>query len=194
MDDGITNDGAAEIERLHAQLAAESETGQTTEEIRADETSGNPADSPGERLSPNKDFCEEILATCLRWHADSVRNEFQSKLETVAGTDQARRIAERAAMSQEIQAAVAAHGSRVLCKYGVARFVNDEAVLVAAILSYWKNLSAARKERDAIIKKHSPAHGAQRDSATAGLSDFPAHETKSGNLNVEREPVPKITT
>lgn len=99
-----------------------------------------------------------MLASACRWHAETTRKEFIASLAPVErkAPDQCARIAERAAMSPALQAAIASNGARVLCKYGLGKFLNDEAVLVSALCAYFYELSGAKKDRDALLQKYAP--------------------------------------
>lgn len=169
---------ASEIDALHDQLAdgiAASPAADPGLETQPD----SPADTAGGE-SPNKDFCAEILATALRCYAENTRAEFAASLAPVAEQgvprEQIDRIAARAAMSPEMQGAVSLYGSKVLCKYGLARFVNDEAVLITAVIGHFANLRAAKRDRDELLRKFAPANGAQGNPATGAFR--PPHETK----------------
>lgn len=101
---------------------------------------------------PNTEFCRDLVSSALDWHADSVYKAFYNALAQKAGEAQAKRIAERAAMSPNIRAVVADHSARVLDKYGLAQYIKSEAVLAGALLMYLRELSLARTERDEILK------------------------------------------
>jgi hypothetical protein len=153
MENGVETNLPEEINELHDQLVDQAAAG--TEQTHSGmEKSGDQSRGDSGDDTVNPDFCASILATICSWHAKAVKAEFISDLEPIAGRDQAARIAERAAMSPTTQAAISTHGSRVLCKYGIGQFVNDESVLIAAIATYAMELSAARKDRDKILAKH----------------------------------------
>lgn len=178
MENGNQTDLPSEIDSLHAQLT-DGIAAETAADTSLEAQPDSAADTAGGE-SPNKDFCAEILATALRFYADNTRAEFAASLAPVADQgvprEQIDRIAARAAMSPEMQGAVSIYGSKVLCKYGLARFVNDEAVLITALIGHFANLKAAKRDRDELLQKFAPANGAQGNPATGSFR--PPHETK----------------
>lgn len=153
-------DCTEEIQQIAADAALEA--GRAVEADPTMEAAIDPAGDTGIEPSPNQDFCREVIASFCKHHAEGVRSEFVTTLEPIAGSSIATRIADRAAMSPAIQATVADNGAKVLDKYGLAKYINAEAALGAALISYYFELSAARRDRDAIlnaVKAQQPQSG-----------------------------------
>ena len=155
METGTENVASPEIDALHAAVTEQADAG-APPETPVVETLGDPAGGTEPHSGPDQNFCRTILALCLERHARSVRSEFLRDLEPICEPEQAERIANRAAMDPQLQTAIAEHGSRVLQKYGLARYVSDEAVLVGSVLAYVWELNDARRERDELIERLKP--------------------------------------
>lgn len=155
METRIEDVAEAEIDALHTAITEQAAAG-TSAETQPAETLGDPAAGPAADSGPDENFCQTILALCLERHARSVRNEFMRDLAPVCEPEQAERIANRAAMDPTLQDSIARHGARVLQKYGLARYVNDEAVLVGSVLAYVWELNDARRERDELLERLKP--------------------------------------
>lgn len=155
METGSENVPASEIDALHAAVTEQAGEG-TAPEVEPLETVDDPAGGAAPHSGPDQAFCEKIIALCLSRHARSVHNEFMRDLATACEASQAERIATMATMDVELQEAFSKHGARVLDKYGVAKFVSDEAVLIGSFLAYRWQLSEARSERDELLARLKP--------------------------------------
>ena len=170
METGSENVPASEIDALHAAVTEQAGEG-TAPEVEPLETVDDPAGGAAPHSGPDENFCQTILALCLERHARSVRNEFMRSLAPVCEAGQAERIANRAAMEPQLQEAISKHGARVLQKYGLARYVSDEAILIGSIIAYSWELSDARSERDELIARLKPKASPIAAAVAAAVDD-----------------------
>jgi hypothetical protein len=150
METGNEANSVDPLDAIHADVVAEaSAVPQAADPIpTVPDSQAGPAG--GEGL--DEDFCEEVLTETVQAHSQGVYDEFYESLAPHTGHEKADRIARRAAMSPPTQRVVSKHGARVLRKYGLDRYVNGEGALIAALLLYFRGLTQARRERDAILK------------------------------------------
>src|SRR5438270_13664368 len=142
METGTETDCAEAIERIASAATLEADRA-----VEADPSIEAAIDPSGDAViepSANAMFCQEVIASFCKHHAEGVRSEFVTSIEPIAGSSIATRIADRAAMSPAIQATIAENGAKVLDKYGLAKYINAEAALGAALITYYFELSAAR--------------------------------------------------
>jgi len=145
----MQTDNEAAIEQLAHSVAEE--TGLTAAPDPASAPNADPCSDPNNQPGPNSEFCRKVIATALKQHAESVRKTFHAKIEPVAGSSLAERISNRAAMAPELQEQIADDATAVLDKYGLAKFINAEASLIAGLATYYFDYQSAKADLERII-------------------------------------------
>jgi hypothetical protein len=156
METGSTPDSTAAIEQLHDSLAEQ--TSGATEAAGLVEAGSNPVAPETSDANPNAGFARETIRAILDSHADSVRTEFERQLEPIKhrAPDQIQRIIDRAPMSEQRRENLTESLVRIAGKYGVLKFVSDEAVAIGSLALYWMELRGLRKDASELIVAHAP--------------------------------------
>lgn len=148
MQNGIETNCAPEIEQLAQDSIAEASIAVPDAGMAAE---ANPAIGADCERSIDTGFCRAVIKTFLEQHAKTVHKTFCGKIEPVAGSSIATRIADRAAMAPVLQDQIASDATAVLDKYGLAKFINAEASLIAGLATYYFEYSAAKADLEKIL-------------------------------------------
>jgi hypothetical protein len=183
------------LDKLHSEIVGETAAVETKEPTNAVVQAQPPAHEPAP-ASPvvDESFCEELIGECCEMYSDSRRETFAKILQPIehVAPQEVERITKRAGMSEPIKKTVAKHGAATLRKHDLAKYIDSESALIAALALQWRSDRATLRDAKKVVTKFLGSNGAQRDAATGSMCPI---ETKTEKIPAsdpaQPEPAPR---